>query len=105
MIEKVISEVKSAEEKSSEMISKANILAKQQVVEAEIAADNKRKSTVKELKAQTKNLILETEKIAKKNRDKILKEGEDKADKLYDEKLEKVDCLSKEIVENFLSKF
>lgn len=105
MIEKVISEVKLAEEESSEMISRANTLAKQQVVEAEIAADNKRKSTVKDLKMQTKTLISKTEQIAKKNRDKILEEGKEKAEKLYNEKLEKVDCLSKEIVENFLSKF
>ncbi len=105
MIEAIISEVKEAEDKASEIILNANQKSKQMVLDAEINADLERKKVVAEVKEDFRKVVQKAEDKAQIEREKILADGKKNATEFYEEKKQLVNELANGLVDELLKKF
>lgn len=105
MIEEVLVEIREAEEKADAMVKDANAEGKQIVLQAEADADKQKKLTVSGCKDDTKKALQKAEKQAADKRDAILKKGQEQANRLIEDKHAEIESQSDTIVEMLLAKY
>ena len=105
MIEEVLNDIRKAEEKVDAMLKDANAEGKQIVLQAEADADKQRKLTVSSCKEDAKKAIAKAEKQASDRREVILKKGQEEATRLIEDKHAEIETESDKIVEMLLSKY
>jgi V/A-type H+-transporting ATPase subunit G/H len=105
MIEEVLVEIREAEEKADAMVKDANAEGKQIVLQAEADADKQKKLTVSGCKDDTKKALQKAEKQAADKRDAILKKGQEQANSLIEDKHAEIESQSDKIVEMLLAKY
>ena len=105
MIEEVLVEIREAEEKADAMVKDANAEGKQIVLQAEADADKQKKLTVSGCKDDTKKALQKAEKQAADKRDAILKKGQEQANRLIEDKHAEIDSQSDKIVEMLIAKY
>lgn len=105
MIDDVLIEIKSAEEKAEAMQKEAYQQGKDIVLAAEIEAEKQKKMTVAECKADQKSAVEQAEAKATKNREDILKKGRLSADKLVEEKQDSIEIAADKILDMLLAKY
>ncbi len=105
MIEEVLVEIREAEEKADAMVKDANAEGKQIVLQAEADADKQKKLTVSGCKDDTKKALQKAEKQAADKRDAILKKGQEQANRLIEDKHAEIESQSDKIVEMLLAKY
>lgn len=105
MIEEVLVEIREAEEKADAMVKDANAEGKQIVLQAEADADKQKKLTVSGCKDDTKKALQKAEKQAADKRDAILKKGQEQANRLIEDKHAEIESQSDKIVEMLIAKY
>ena len=105
MIEEVLVEIREAEEKADAMVKDANAEGKQIVLQAEADADKQKKLTVSGCKDDTKKALQKAEKQAADKRDAILTKGQEQANRLIEDKHAEIESQSDKIVEMLLAKY
>lgn len=105
MIEEVLNDIRQAEEKADAMIKNANAEGKQIVLQAEADAEKQKKITVTECKEDQRKAIQKAEEQARVKREHILKKGQEAADNLVDDKHAEIEAQSDKIVEMILAKY
>ncbi len=105
MIEEVLVEIRKAEEKADAMVKDANAEGKQIVLQAEADAEKQKKETVTGCKEDTRKSVQKAEKQAADKREAILKKGQEEADRLVDDKHAAIESESDKIVEMLLAKY
>ena len=105
MIEEVLVGIREAEEKADAMVKDANAEGKQIVLQAEADADKQKKLTVSGCKDDTKKALQKAEKQAADKRDAILKKGQEQANRLIEDKHAEIESQSDKIVEMLLAKY
>lgn len=105
MIEEVLVEIREAEEKADAMVKDANAEGKQIVLQAEADADKQKKLMVSGCKDDTKKALQKAEKQAADKRDAILKKGQEQANRLIEDKHAEIESQSDKIVEMLLAKY
>lgn len=105
MIEEVLNEIKSAEERASEMQSKAFQEGKKIVLDAELKAEKEKKETVLQCKADFRRAVAEAEKSAEARCNDIIKSGEISAEKFVESKKEIIDEKANELLGILLDKY
>ena len=105
MVEEVLNEIRQAEEKADAMIKDANAEGKQIVLQAEADADKQKKLTVTGCKDDARKAVQKAEEQARVKREQILKKGQEAADRLIDDKHAEIEAQSDKIVEMVLAKY
>ena len=105
MVEEVLTEIRKAEEKVDAMLKDANAQGKQIVLQAEADAEKQKKLTVSGCKDDQRKAVQKAEKQAADKRESILKKGQDEADRLIDDKHAEIEAQSDKIVEMLLAKY
>jgi len=105
MVEEVLIEIRKAEDKAEAMLKDANAQGKQIVLQAEADAEKQKKLTVSGCKEDQKKAVQKAEKQAAEKREAILKKGQEKADRLLDDKHAEIEAQSDKIVETLLAKY
>ncbi|MBO4381240.1 MAG: hypothetical protein J5815_03710 [Clostridia bacterium] len=105
MVEEVLIEIRKAEEKVDAMLKDANAQGKQIVLQAEADAEKQKKLTVSGCKDDQRKAVQKAEKQAADKRESILKKGQDEADRLIDDKHAEIEAQSDKIVEMLLAKY
>ena len=105
MIEEVLNEIRQAEEKADAMIKDANAEGKQIVLQAEADAEKQKKITVSECKEDQRKAVGKAEEQARTKREQILKKGQESAERLIDDKHAEIEEQSDKIVKMILAKY
>ena len=105
MVEEVLIEIRKAEEKVDAMLKDANAQGKQIVLQAEADAEKQKKLTVSGCKDDQRKAVQKAEKQAADKRESILKKGQDEANRLIDDKHAEIEAQSDKIVEMLLAKY
>lgn len=105
MIEEVLVEIREAEEKADAMVKDANAEGKQIVLQAEADAEKQKKLTVSGCKEDTRKAVQKAEKQAADKREAILKKGQEEANRLIEDKHAEIESQSDKIVEMLLAKY
>lgn len=105
MIEEVLNDIRKAEEKVDGMLKDANAEGKQIVLQAEAEAEKQRKLTVSGCKEDQKKAVANAEKQAADKREVILKKGQEEANRLIEDKHAEIEAQSDKIVEMLLAKY
>ena len=105
MVEEVLTEIRKAEEKVDAMLKDANAQGKQIVLQAEADAEKQKKLTVSGCKDDQRKAVQKAEKQAADKRESILKKGQDEANRLIDDKHAEIEAQSDKIVEMLLAKY
>ena len=105
LIDEVLREVRSAEDKADQVYKEAVERGKNIVLAAETEADRLRRDTVTECKQMRKQMLEEAEQRAKAQREAILKKGAELADELTDSRNSMVEEAADAVVRMLLEKY
>lgn len=105
MIEEVISEIKIAEAESESKLKDAYAEGKQIVLDAELKAEEQKKSTALACKADLRAAVAEAEKRADKEHGRLAADGEKAANDFAAKKDKEIDGKAEEILNLLLKKY
>lgn len=105
MIDEVLNEIREAEAKADQIQKDAYQQSKDIMVQAELEASKLKKQTVLDCKQHQKEAQAEAEEKANKERETILKKGQQKADKLVEDKNAAIETAADKIVDELLTKY
>ncbi len=105
MIETAIKEIREAELRAEQMQKDAYRQGKQIVLDAESDAEKQKKLTMQECKEQRKTALDEARRVADEKYAQILAKGEEDASKLIEEKQSAADGAAEGVVAALLAKY
>lgn len=105
MIDDVLKDIREAEAKAEQMQQDAYADGKQIILQAELDAQKQKKATLRECKDDQKNAIAAAQQRADVKRGEILKKGQIGADKLIEDKNSDIEEQANKLVEVLLAKY
>ncbi len=105
MIDEVLKDIREAEAKAEQIAQDAYAEGKQIVLQAELDAQKQKKATLLECKDDQRNALAAAEKRANIKREEILKKGQKVADKLIEDKNSDIEEQADKLVEVLIAKY
>ena len=104
MIDEIINDIKTAEDKAEQIMQESYLKGREIVLNAEKQADQRIKSSIKTIKTKAESDERELEVQLKKSKEDKIEEAKVRAENRYQENLLKIDAYANKVVEKFINR-
>ena len=104
MIDEIINDIKTAEDKAEQIMQESYLKGREIVLNAEKQADQRIKSSIKTIKTKAESDERELEVQLEKSKEDKIEEAKVKAENRYQESLLKIDAYANKVVERFINR-